>query len=134
MAAVVVVVLLGLGFLLLQNQSKTQTEVPTPTQAPIATDEAAMQDATESAEVMDEAEVDIVNFAYSPKTVTIKAGGQVTWTNKDAVAHTATADDGSFGTGLLAQGDSESVTFDKAGTYTYYCKPHPNMKATVVVE
>ena len=48
--------------------------------------------------------------------------------------HTATADDSSFDTGDLDKGDSKSVTFDKPGTFTYYCRFHPFMKATVEVQ
>jgi plastocyanin len=57
----------------------------------------------------------------------------VTWTNQDFAPHTATADDGSFDTGRLDQGETGSVTFDQPGTYTYTCTFHPNMKGTVVV-
>ena len=46
--------------------------------------------------------VDIRDFAFSPRTVEIRVGDTVTWTNRDTVAHTATAQNGSFDTGLLA--------------------------------
>lgn len=85
-------------------------------------------------ETMAKNEVVIQNFAYSPSTITIKVGEAVTWTNKDAAGHSATADDKSFDTGVLAQGESETVTFSKAGTFTYFCTPHPNIKGTIVVE
>ena len=35
--------------------------------------------------------------------------------------------------GTLERGDSKAVTVDKPGTYTYFCKFHPFMKATVEV-
>ena len=78
--------------------------------------------------------VDIADFAFDPETITVKAGTKVTWTNSDDATHTATADDGSFDTGDLDKGDSKSVTFDKPGTFTYYCRFHPFMKATVEVQ
>lgn len=78
--------------------------------------------------------VEIKNFAFSPSTLTVKVGNTVNWTNQDSVGHSATADDGSFDTGVLAQGESNDVTFTEAGTFSYHCTPHPNMKATVVVE
>ena len=78
--------------------------------------------------------VAISGFAFSPKAVTVTVGDTITWTNSDATAHTATADDGSFDTGDLDKGDSKSVTFDKAGSFTYYCRFHPFMKATVEVQ
>jgi plastocyanin len=75
----------------------------------------------------------IRNFNYAPKTITIKAGQSVTWTNEDAVAHTATSDDGTWDTGSVAKGESKSVTFANPGTYKYHCTPHPFMTAEVVV-
>ena len=78
--------------------------------------------------------IDIADFKYDPETVTVKAGAELTWTNSDDATHTATADDSSFDTGDLDKGDSKSVTFDKAGSFTYYCRFHPFMKATVEVQ
>jgi plastocyanin len=77
--------------------------------------------------------VDIVDFSFSPATLEIEVGTTVTWTNGDSAPHTATADDGSFDTGTLNEGESGSVTFDTAGTFTYHCSVHPNMTATIVV-
>ena len=71
--------------------------------------------------------VTIAGFAFAPATVTIQVGDSVTWTNEDSTPHTATAGDGSFDTGQLANGDSEAVTFDTAGTFAYVCSIHPQM-------
>ena len=57
----------------------------------------------------------------------------MTWLNNGPSAHTATADDGSFNTGVLPKGHSASHTFTKAGTFTYICSIHPFMHGTVVV-
>lgn len=78
--------------------------------------------------------VTIADFAFDPETIRVDAGTEVTWTNADDATHTATADDGSFDTGDLGKGDSKSVTLRKAGTYTYFCRFHPFMKATVEVQ
>jgi plastocyanin len=78
--------------------------------------------------------VAIQNFAFSPDSVTVNVGDSVTWTNNDAEAHTATADDGSWDTGSLAQGASGSVTFDTAGEFAYHCEFHSNMTGTVIVQ
>ena len=78
--------------------------------------------------------VTIKDYAFSPATITVKVGTKVTWTNQDAVGHTVTADSGTGpDSQLIDQGQSYSYTFDKAGTYTYHCAPHPYMKGTVVV-
>lgn len=78
--------------------------------------------------------VTIQNFAFAPATLMVKVGDKVTWTNQDSVGHSATADDGSWDTGLLSQGQSGSVTFSKTGTFTYHCSIHPTMHGTVIVQ
>ena len=79
------------------------------------------------------ASVTIRDFRFSPASVTVNVGETVTWTNAGPTVHTATASDGSFDTGNLRKGQSGSHTFDEAGTYSYICTPHPNMKGTVKV-
>jgi plastocyanin len=79
------------------------------------------------------AKVEIVEFTYEPDPVTIEEGGKVTWINRDAAPHTATADDGSFDTGTLAEGKLKSETFKKPGEYAYFCEIHPSMRGTVKV-
>jgi predicted secreted protein with PEFG-CTERM motif len=77
---------------------------------------------------------------FIPSTVTIEAGGTVTWDNTDNAAHTATGGtptdgpSGAFDTSLMMAGGSFSVTFDEAGTYPYFCMVHPWMQGTVIVE
>lgn len=75
----------------------------------------------------------IKSFAYGPNKVTVSAGQSVTWINEDTVNHTATSDDGTWDTGLMAKGESKSITFTIPGTYTYHCTVHPGMTGTVVV-
>jgi amicyanin len=79
--------------------------------------------------------VHIKNYAFSPASLSIRPGDKVTWINDDSVEHTVTSDSGphSFDSGLLAKGQSFSYTFDMAGTYTYHCSPHPDMKGKVTV-
>jgi LPXTG-motif cell wall-anchored protein len=77
--------------------------------------------------------VTIEDFAFSPKSITVDVGDTVTWRNNDDVAHSATAEDGSFDTGTFGNGRSRSETFDTAGTFQYICTPHPFMKGTVEV-
>lgn len=90
---------------------------------------------TESETTMEkEVNVAIKDYAFAPDVITVKKGTKVTWTNNDTVGHTATADNGTFDTDVLVQGESASYTFDTPGTYTYHCTPHPNMKGTIVVE
>lgn len=80
-----------------------------------------------------QAAVMIMDFQYSPTTVTIAAGGTVTWTNHDSAPHTVTADDASYDSGMMRTGGTWSKTFATPGTYRYHCDYHPEMVATVVV-
>ncbi len=36
-------------------------------------------------------------------------------------------------TGLLKNGESVTITFDKVGEFAYHCTPHPNMKTNIIV-
>jgi|SRR3989344_6772566 len=79
--------------------------------------------------------IDIQNFAYKTKTLTIKKGDIVIWTNRDSVRHTVTSDSGNeLDSELLSQSGSYSHTFAQTGTYDYHCKPHPYMTGTIIVE
>jgi Copper binding proteins, plastocyanin/azurin family len=70
---------------------------------------------------------------FSPTSVTIAVGDTVTWRNTGQAPHNATADDGSFKTQTIENGQSASHTFTQAGTFSYICTIHPNMKGTVRV-
>ncbi|HUG16523.1 MAG TPA: plastocyanin/azurin family copper-binding protein [Thermomicrobiales bacterium] len=81
----------------------------------------------------DDVTIPIQGFRFQPAEITVTVGTTITWTNMDNAPHSATADDDSFNTGVLGENESGSVTFDTAGTFTYYCLLHPNMTATVIV-
>jgi plastocyanin len=67
--------------------------------------------------------VTITNFQFSPKTVTIKAGAEVSWEVKEGT-HTVTADNGAFESQALSAGQKFNYKFTKPGTYRYYCSFH----------
>jgi len=78
--------------------------------------------------------VTIVDFNFSPGTITINVGDTVTWSNDGPTPHSATSSNGAFDTGIFPAGQSRSHTFNEAGTFSYICTPHPNMRGTVVVQ
>ncbi|XEC95149.1 plastocyanin/azurin family copper-binding protein [Paenibacillus tarimensis] len=79
--------------------------------------------------------VDIKDFSFGTEPLTIEAGSKVVFTNHDDMAHNAVAVDGSFETPLLAKGESFTVTFDKEGTYDYFCEPHKRfMTGQIIVK
>jgi plastocyanin len=58
----------------------------------------------------------------------------VTFIQEDSVPHNATAKGASaFHTPTLSKGQKYTVTFTKAGTYSYICTIHPFMHGTIVV-
>jgi plastocyanin len=80
--------------------------------------------------------LEIAGFAYCPSTRTVAAGAEVVWTNADLAPHTVTyvGPDGPVDSGSMAQGQSWSTRFGQPGTYRYYCRFHPGMTGTIVVE
>ncbi|HEX6047844.1 MAG TPA: cupredoxin family copper-binding protein [Gemmatimonadaceae bacterium] len=77
--------------------------------------------------------VTIRNLRYERDTVTISAGDVVVWRNVDPLDHTATSDSGEFDSPPIGPRKAWSHRFTATGTYTYHCKPHPFMKATIHV-
>ncbi len=76
--------------------------------------------------------VEIRNFEFTPRELTVAVGARITWTNHDSAPHTATAK-GEWDTGTLDESESATLTFDKPGTYSYLCTIHPSMKGTLTV-
>ncbi len=73
------------------------------------------------------------DVAFSPADLKIRVGDVAEWVNRDIVAHTATAKDGSWDVDL-APGRTMRVTLGRAGTFDYDCRYHPNMTGRIVVE
>jgi len=98
-----------------------------------ADSESAESETAPSGEAQKSEKVQIVEFTYEPDPVVVQVGGKVTWQNEDTAPHTATADDGSFDTGIIEKGKLGSATFKEPGTFTYFCEVHPTMHGTVEV-
>jgi plastocyanin len=74
--------------------------------------------------------------AYSPNPASVSGNSTITWNNIDDSPHTATADDGSFDTGIINGGSSGSALISTStGTRTipYHCNVHPEMRGTLQV-
>ena len=79
------------------------------------------------------ASVRLAGGRFSPATVTVAAGGTVTWLNDDGSKHTVTADNATFDSGTLNAGATFAHTFTTAGSFTYICDFHSDMRGTVLV-
>jgi plastocyanin len=79
--------------------------------------------------------VTIADYLYKPAKLTVPAGASLKFVNRDSTPHTATSKQaGAFDTDAIATDKSAGVVLDEPGTYVYYCRFHPFMKATVTVE
>lgn len=78
--------------------------------------------------------INLSNYAFTPNNLSVEGGSTVTFINADDVEHTVTAKDGSFDSGSVGKGKSFAKTFDKAGVYNIYCKPHKFMVGTIIVK
>jgi plastocyanin len=103
--------------------------VGVPAAAPSADTSAAHPKARKAAS----ASVTMGDLFFSPTSVSIAVGDTVTWHNTGQAPHNATADDGSFNTPTINNGESASHTFTQAGTFSYICTIHPQMKGTIRV-
>jgi plastocyanin len=94
--------------------------------------------------------IKLSRLMFMPATTEIKVGTTVTWTNDESISHTVTSGeatgidkttslrsgekpDGTYDEQLAKKGDSFSFTYDKAGTYPYYCDIHKGMNGEIVV-
>lgn len=84
---------------------------------------------------------------FEPQKLTVKKGTTVVWEVPDSLVHNVTTGKITIGgNGLrtaenpdgtidkpLKKGQTVSFTFDKPGTYTYYCSIHKGMNGEIVV-
>jgi plastocyanin len=77
-------------------------------------------------------QITIENLVIAPAEASAKVGDTIEWINKDILAHTATARNGDWDVTMPPK-NTVPLVLKKAGTVEYYCRFHPNMKATLVV-
>ena len=77
-------------------------------------------------------QITMENLVISPAEASAKVGDTIEWINRDIFAHTATARSGDWDVTIPPKKTVTSV-LKKAGTMEYYCRFHPNMKATPVI-
>jgi LPXTG-motif cell wall-anchored protein len=77
--------------------------------------------------------VNIKDFEFAPKELTINVGDTVMWENDGPSTHSATSTDGVFDSDAIKAGEDFSFTFTKAGTFKYACKFHDIMQGTITV-
>ena len=81
--------------------------------------------------------VAIRDFECFPDTVRVRPGAEVTWVNCETTVrdyHTSTSTTGIWNSGAINRGEFYSRRFDGAGSFGYFCEPHPFMRGAVIVE
>jgi plastocyanin len=78
--------------------------------------------------------IEMQDYDFFPRRAQVPTGTTVSWQNTGAVIHTATDSKGAWDTGDIRAGESGSVTFSVAGTFTYSCSPHPWMLGQLIVQ
>jgi plastocyanin len=113
-----------------ETSSTTTTNQTNPT-----TNSSAASNTTEVKIIGDE-----VKEPYIPGSIIIQSGDKISWVNSDEEVHTVTSGLESsagrakqFDSGLLNANQTFEHTFDKPGTYSYYCTVHPIMTGLVNV-
>lgn len=77
--------------------------------------------------------VDIMDFSYSPESLSVKVGDSVTFENTGKYPRSATST-GVFDTKVIAPGKKTTLRMDKQGTHNYFSLTHTAMKGTIVVK
>ncbi|KJZ42440.1 MULTISPECIES: cupredoxin family copper-binding protein [Pseudomonas] len=80
-----------------------------------------------------EVKIDIKEFMFGPKDLTVALGTKVTWVNDDEIPHTVAETHKLFRSGALDTGDSYSWVFNTPGEFEYFCALHPQMLGKIVV-
>jgi plastocyanin len=78
--------------------------------------------------------VSIKSTGFSPSSISINHGDQVSWKNNDKVDHQVVADDGSFASPILHAGQSYTATFNRAGTFRYHDSYAANHTGKITVK
>jgi len=61
---------------------------------------------------------------FEPRDLVVALGDTVTWTHTGTKVHTVNSDDGAWNSEDLNNGDTFEHTFDRAGTFGYFCLYH----------
>lgn len=78
-------------------------------------------------------DVNIAGFAFLPAKLGATVGKALTFLNSDDTPHQISVANGPR-TAVFLRGQKASLTFDKAGEYSYICGLHPSMKGVIEVK
>lgn len=139
--AVVVVLVLIIGVWFLTRPAQQVIQAPQATNAPISTDSASPSIATSDATITEQNLVNIFSNGFIPKSITIKLGDTITWTNVDTENHNVSSDNHPthllnpfLNLGMIKPSESKTLTPQKAGTFTYHDHLNPSLTGSITVQ
>ncbi len=78
--------------------------------------------------------VDIRDFAFEPRDLSINAGTSVRWVNRDDAPHSVVVEGGPGSSpGIIAPGGEHTFVFRQAGRFPYRCGVHSTMLGEITV-
>lgn len=133
---IIILIILGIAgyFVFAKSDEKSTTTNTTPSTTTTNND-TNNDNSSDGSQSSTSNTVGMAGSVFSPKTLTIKKGTKVTWTNNDNTMHNVIGEDsGGPSSETLNPGDSYSFTFNDAGTFEYECTFHSGMTGTVIVQ
>ncbi len=139
--AVVIVLLAVVGWYLTRpKQPATQTSQPTET--PVSTESVSPATATDEAMMKEKNIVTVSSTGFTPKSITVKVGDTVTWSNSDTITHTVNSDSHPTHTlypilnkvGQIKAAEKKALQFTQPGTYNYHDHLNPSLTGLVTVQ
>ena len=118
--AAVIGIVVGVGFLALTNDDGSSSR-RRPVREPTVV--------SEEPKVV----VEVVDRDFTPRSLVVRPGAEVTWEFAGSEIHTAPEPGGAFDSGALGEGKTFTMRFDAPGEYFYYCELHHVMQGTLVV-
>jgi len=71
---------------------------------------------------------------FVPDRLEVSVGDRITWTNRDFVPHSVTAQERGIESGDLTEGKSFTYVTRAPGEIAYICRLHPVMHGTIVIK
>lgn len=134
--AVLGIVVYGLIYYFILSKKGGYNTNPSPTTPPVTTSEATFSTTATAQKI-----VTLTTDGFFPKTINVKAGTEVTWSNQSGSNGTVSSDPHPIHTdysplnlGNFPNEGTLSLTFDKPGTYGYHNHLSPAQTGTIVVQ
>jgi LPXTG-motif cell wall-anchored protein len=110
-----------------------EVSAPTPAWPPTSAGPTQTRTKNVSARASATRTVAMRDIKFKPRNITIDPGDTVQWRNDDPERHNALGENGSFETPVIGEGETSSHTFNRKGSYPYFCSLHAGMEGRIAV-